>query len=189
MKKFDKIYKYYDGAIKFFNLNKKEEIKEALKLKGDEIVLDVGGGTGRLAEFLSPESKEYYILDESEGMLSRVKKASNVFPVFGDARNLEFEDLSFDIAIMSDTIHHIKNHEKLFEEIARVLKPNGRLLILDFEKYSFKTRILRACEFFLFGKTYFMTSDEARSLTEKYFKIVDFIKKGYYYIIVGEKNV
>lgn len=188
MKKFDKVYKYYDGFIKLFNLNKNREIKEALDLKGDEIILDIGGGTGSLAEYLSFDCKAYYVLDESEGMLSMVKENPKVFPTVGDACDMEFDDSTFDIAIMSDALHHIEDRAGLFKEIARVLKLNGRLLVLDFEKNDFRIRILRAYEFTLFGKLFFMTSDEAYDLVKSHFDIVEFIKKGYYYIIVGKKN-
>ena len=83
---------------------------------------------------------------------------------------------------------HIKNQKKLIEETYRVLKNDGKLVILDFEKNNIKIKILRAFEYILFGKLYFRTSEEVINLIKDKFTITKFIHKKYYFIIKGEKN-
>lgn len=185
---FDKVFNHYDKFIEYFNLNKMDEIKDVLKLQGDEIVLDIGGGTGRLADYLSGDCRIVYVLDESKGMLSKVKGNAKVLPVLEDALDMTFEDNSVDIVIMCDMLHHIKDQEKLTEEAYRVLKEDGKLVILDFEKKHIKVKILRAFEYILFGKLYFRTSEEVINLIKDKFTITKFIHKKYYFIIKGEKN-
>lgn len=188
MKKFDKVYKHYDKFIDMFNLNKMDEIKDVLKLRGDEIVLDIGGGTGRLADYISKDCRLVYVLDESKGMLSKVGTNTKVVPVLGDALDTGFDNNSIDVVIMSDVLHHIKMQEILIDEAYRILGNNGKLLILDFEKKHIKIKILRIFEYILFGKLYFRTGKEIKSLTKNRFIITKFIHKGYYFIIKGEKN-
>ena len=115
LKKFDKVFKHYDKFIELFNLNKMDEIKDVLELQGDEVVLDIGGGTGRLADYLSKDCKVVYVLDESKGMLSKVKGNIKVLPLLEDALDMTFEDNSVDVVIMCDLLHHIKNQKKLIE--------------------------------------------------------------------------
>ncbi|MCF6464822.1 hypothetical protein C3E90_02780 [Clostridium sp. Cult2] len=188
LKKFDKVFNHYDKFIELFNLNKMDEIKDVLKLQGDEVVLDIGGGTGRLADYLSGDCRIVYVLDESKGMLSKVKGNTKVLTVLEDALDMTFEDNSVDIVIMCDMLHHIKDQEKLTEEAYRVLKEDGKLVILDFEKKHIKVKILRAFEHILFGKLYFRTSEEVINLIKDKFTITKFIHKKYYFIIKGEKN-
>lgn len=188
MKKFDRVFKHYDNFIKLFNLNKIKEIKEALELRGDEVVIDIGGGTGKLAEYISDCCQIVYVLDESKGMLSKVKANEKVVTVLGDALYTIFDSSSIDVVIMSDMLHHIENQSELIKEIYRVLKEDGKLLILDFEKKHIKTKVLRVFEYILFGKLYFRTSKEVINLIKDKFIITKFTDNKYYFIIRGEKN-
>lgn len=188
MKEFDRVHKHYDSFINLFNLNKMDEIKAALELQGDEVVIDMGGGTGRLAEYLSQSCRVVYVLDESEGMLSRVKANTKVVTMLGSALDTSFDSCSVDVVVMSDVLHHIGNQLTLIEEISRILKWDGRLIILDFEKKHIKTKLLRAFEYILFGRLYFRTGKEIVSLLKDKFKISKFIDNKYYFIVKGEKN-
>lgn len=188
MKKFDRVSEHYDNFMKLFNFNKMNEIKNALELRGDEVVIDIGGGTGSLAEYISGSCKVVYVLDESKGMLSKVKANPKIVPILGDALDITFDSSSIDVVTMVDVLHHIENQPRLIEEIYRVLKEDGKLLILDFEKNHIKTKILRAFEYILFGKLYFRTSKEVINLIKDRFTIAKFIDNKYYFIIIGEKN-
>lgn len=188
MKKFDRVFKQYDHFINLFNLNQEKEIKDLLQLKGHEIVLDIGGGTGRLAASLSKDCQKIYVLDESKGMLSKVPPKDNLVPILGNALAMEFQDKTMDIVVLCDVLHHVKEQAKLMEEINRVLKKDGKLVLLDFEKTNIRIRLLSAFEHILFGKLYFKTSQEVKDLIEKQFTIREFIDKEYYFVIKGEKN-
>jgi len=188
IKDFDKVYKYYDKFMAIFKLYKLEEIKVAANLRVDEIVVDVGGGTGRLAQYISNSCKTVYVLDESDKMFLKVKHSQNLISIKGNALNAPFEDKSIDTVIMSDVFHHIKEQEELIVEINRILKDDGKIVILDFNKKHIKTRLLIAFEFILFGKLYFRTNDEIQGLLKKYFNISKVYEKGYYFIVVGDKG-
>ncbi|MEG1257267.1 methyltransferase domain-containing protein [Clostridium sp.] len=187
IKDFDKVYKYYDKFMAIFNLYKLKDIEDAANIDEHEVVVDIGGGTGCLAQYICNSCKTVYVLDESEKMLSKVNQAKNVIVVRGNALSTPFECNSIDTVILSDVLHHIKEQEELIVEINRILKKSGKVVILDFHIKHIRTRLLRAFEFILFGRLFFRTKDEVKILLEKHFHIRKVYDKGYYFIFVGEK--
>jgi predicted methyltransferase len=118
---------------------KPHEVIQALKLKADAVVADIGSGTGyfsvRLAHMV-PKGKVYG-LDAEPDMVKyladRAKRAglNNVKAVLvkpGDAALPEKADL----VILVDVYHHIEKREAYFRELQRSLKPGGRLAVIDF---------------------------------------------------------
>lgn len=188
IKDFDKVYKYYDKFMAMFNLYKHEEIKSAANIDEHDIVVDIGGGTGKLAKYICNSCKTVYVLDESEQMLSMVNQGKNLVCIRGNALKTPFEDNSIDIVILSDVFHHIKEQKDLIVEINRILKYGGKIVMMDFNRKHIKAKLLRAFEFTLFGRLFFKTKDEVRGLLEECFYIQRFYDKGYYFIFVGEKR-
>lgn len=187
MKKFDKVAGHYDNFMKLFAFDKSDEIKDALMLRGDEIVVDVGGGTGKLAEVMADNCQTIYVLDESKGMLAKVKQNSKVKPIIRDALNTNFEKESIDIVTMVDSLHHIDNHPELMKEMHRILKVGEKILILDLEREDIRIKLLKIFEFFLFGKLNYRTSKEVITLLSEKFNVIKHIDKKYYYFILAEK--
>lgn len=135
---------------------------DSLGLKGDEHVLDVGCGRGlllveaakRLPHGLAVGIDLWSARDLSgnrpaatlenarrEGVEARVKVET------GDMRKLPFPDDSFDVAVASMAIHNVRDasgREAAVREIDRVLKPGGRVALLDFARTGEYERALRA---------------------------------------------
>lgn len=111
---FDMVYKYYDRFMKMFKLFKFEEVKAAADLNKNDVVVDIGGGTGRLAEYICNNCSVVYILDESEKMLSKAENKKNVIKIRGNALVAPFENDSIDTVILCDVFHHIKEQMLLF---------------------------------------------------------------------------
>ena len=123
-----------------------------------QALLDVAGGTGDISfRFLKRASgANATVLDLTESMLAEGRKrAENVGIsgqlewVVGDAMALPFEDDSFDVYTISFGIRNVTDPQKALSEAYRVLKPGGRLMVLEFshipnnllqwfyDKYSF----------------------------------------------------
>jgi len=109
----------------------KEFLKEKF-MKPD--VLDVGTGLGGLVnEFLEIFPEGNFIGIESDETVFEHYKKHGEEPAIEikimDAEKMDFEDNSFDIVILSNTFHHIKNKGKIFDEIKRVLKNDGVFIL------------------------------------------------------------
>lgn len=103
-------------------------------------VLDIGCGLGILACILAKKDCQVYGIDIDEDSLKVAKRLSKMLGaekrcVFqkAESNTLPFETSTFDYVILSWALHDIKmeNRELLLSECIRVLKPCGRLLILD----------------------------------------------------------
>lgn len=103
-------------------------------------VLDVCCGTGDVSLALARQGAEVVGLDFSEPMLAvarrRVTDGGNVTFVAGDALNLPFQPDAFDAVTISYGLRNLAGIPAGLAEMVRVLRPGGRLLILDFGKPS-----------------------------------------------------
>jgi demethylmenaquinone methyltransferase / 2-methoxy-6-polyprenyl-1,4-benzoquinol methylase len=95
-------------------------------------VLDACCGTGDLAIAARGRAKSVVGLDFSERMLERArKKAPEIEFVQGDALALSFDDASFDAVTVGFGVRNVEDLEKGIRELRRVLRPGGRLGILE----------------------------------------------------------
>jgi SAM-dependent methyltransferase len=91
-------------------------------------VLEVGGGPGELAERIRCElGCEVTMLDVAPRMVE-LARGRGVDAVIGDVQSLPFEDGSFDCAVAAWMLFHVPDLERGLSELARVLRPGGRLV-------------------------------------------------------------
>ena len=115
------------------------EVAELAKLKASDLVLDVGCGLGGTARYLSEKFKCNVVgIDLTEEYISIGKKLTEFVGLsdrvelrHGSALNIPYEDESFDIVWTEHVQMNIADKNRFYSEIARVLKPGGRLLFHD----------------------------------------------------------
>ena len=113
-----------------------------LKKHQPKLILDIATGTGDFAiEALSLKPEKIIGVDISEGMLSvgrekLIKKnlTDKIELISGDSEFLPFEDNFFDAVIVSFGVRNFENLEKGLSDMLRVLKPGGKVVILEFSK-------------------------------------------------------
>ncbi len=98
------------------------------------IIVDIGCGTGRMAERLVSLGRPVIAVDHSIGMLQKMVEKINsdlLVPIYADARQLPLQSASCDGVVCSGVLHHIQNWQQVLDEIARVLRPGGRLVVRE----------------------------------------------------------
>ncbi len=96
---------------------------------------DLGCGTGQVAELVAPFVERVVAVDGSAEMLSaaraRLRKHKNVSLRKGALEKLPIQDASLDAAVLMLVLHHLLDPVAVLNEARRVLRPGGRLLIVD----------------------------------------------------------
>lgn len=99
------------------------------------VVGDLGCGTGQVAEALSPFVARVVAVDGSREMLdaarARLADAANVDLRVGTLERLPLEDASLDAACLMLVLHYVSDPRKVLDEAWRVVRPGGRLVVLD----------------------------------------------------------
>ena len=136
---FDRIARRYDliNDLQSFGLHRhwKRRLLKLASVKNDESALDVCCGTGDLAESLAAAGARTTGSDFSSGMLAIAKsRKPHLNYVQADALCLPFETSRFDIVTIGYGLRNLADFRRGISELLRVLKPGGRLLILDFGK-------------------------------------------------------
>lgn len=107
--------------------------------KGNEHVLEVAAGTCICGRALAPFVKDITCFDLTEEMLAEGKKLAkksqikNISFQVGNAEKLPYEAETFDLVITRLSFHHFANPELPFQEMKRVLKKGGKLIVWDME--------------------------------------------------------
>ncbi len=113
-------------------------LREILAPEPGERILEVGPGTGyytlEVAEWLKPDG-QLDILDLQREMLDHTMRRAaergleNITPAVSDATAMPYEDGTFDAAYLVTTLGEIPDQEAALRELARVLRPGGRLVV------------------------------------------------------------
>lgn len=117
-------------------------LQQALGAAGLGRLLDVGTGTGRIAELLAPAASSVTALDKSPEMLRLARTRLQHLPagaldlVQGDFTALPFAEARFDTVLFHQVLHYAQDPGAVLAEAARVTTPGGRIAIVDFAAHD-----------------------------------------------------
>lgn len=119
-----------------------ETTVEQLGLKSDDVVADIGAGTGyfsfRIAQKV-PQGKVYAVDIQPEmlneiALLQKENKITNVETILGEEDNPNLPTATIDLAFMVDAYHEFAYPREMMEGIVKALKPGGRVILLEYRK-------------------------------------------------------
>lgn len=140
-----------------------EKMRELAGLPVKGRLLDIGGGTGRVATALLGEVDEVVIADLSMGMLKRAHR-STLKPVCSHSESLPFPDVFFERVIMVDALHHVIDQPASAREMLRVLKPGGRIIIEEPDIRTFPVKLIALAEKLLLMRSHFLSPVQIAAL-------------------------
>ncbi len=142
-KHFDFIAPWYDRIVR---LAVSPRLADVLKLPGDGILLDAGGGTGRSSFHLCPLVGRLVLCDFSLPMLRQAQSKGGMDLTQARAEELPFRDGAFDRVLVVDALHHFFDRQAAIREFIRVLKPGGRLVIEEPDRRHWIIKALAVAE-------------------------------------------
>ena len=115
-----------------------------LRLMPPMVIADLGSGDGGFSLLLAHNAEKVIAVDSSAKMIEFAREQSqrhhvkNVEYRLGDMEELPIDDASVDIAFFSQSLHHAMHPDRAVAEAARILKPGGRIAILDLARHRFE---------------------------------------------------
>jgi ubiquinone/menaquinone biosynthesis C-methylase UbiE len=117
-----------------------DEILDTVDLNYDYVAADLGCGSGFLTIPLSSRIRKVYGIDIQKEMLEYLEqkiekqKIENITPLLSEQNEIPLENGTLDLLITANTLHEFSDKEKMITEIRRVLKQDGKVVIVDFKK-------------------------------------------------------
>ncbi len=150
----------------------------------NKIVLDIASGSGYGTKILAESAKFVYGVDVNEVAINYSRKnygGKNIEYLVGDGESIPLDDNSVDVVVTFETIEHIKDYRKFLDEVNRVLKTDGLLVISTPNDVEFA----EGNHFHLHEFKY----DELVTLLRKYYKNIDsYFQSTWKYVAIGTEN-
>lgn len=117
-----------------------EEVLSAVELQPEFVAADLGCGTGYFTSALAQRVKKVYGIDVQKEMLKfledKIRKLGikNIEPLLSKPNEIPLGDRSVDLLISINTLHEFDDRAMTIEEMKRVVRKGGEILIVDFKK-------------------------------------------------------
>ena len=115
-----------------------------LKILNYDTVADLGAGEGTLSQLIAQRAKHVIAIDNSEKMvefgksLAKENNLPNLEYRLGNIESPPIDDSSVDLAILSQALHHAEQPSTALAQAHRILKPGGRLIVLDLLQHTYE---------------------------------------------------
>ena len=115
-----------------------------LRLLPPLVIADLGAGEGTIALLLAQRAERVIAVDSSPKMVeygtgvARSNGVKNLEYRLGDLEELPIKNAKVDLALLHQSLHHAMHPQKAIEEARRILRPGGRIVILDLVKHGFE---------------------------------------------------
>ena len=118
-----------------------------MDIKPRDVLLDVGGNTGKITHVYARDCKEIVILEPKHAVVEYARTLRpHIKFVEGGAENMPLPSEHFDKVVASASFHHFPNQDRGLEEMKRVLKPDGKMIIFEIDPNTGRGKRLKICE-------------------------------------------
>ena len=138
---------------------------EQLDVRPGNMVLDIGGGTGRVAQHVAAMGGQVIVVDPSPVMLRETRR-KGLLGVRALAEQLPFPADSIDRILIVDAFHHFAHQAWAARDLVRVLKPGGRIVIEEPDLRFRATKLLAILEKAALMQSHFYAPSELAALFE-----------------------
>ena len=126
----------------FFSNNVRKAAVKAVQVRPDSVAADVGAGTGFMTEELLRQGLRVIAVDQSSEMIAMMKKrfggSDKVDFRLGESASLPIVNESVDFVFANMYLHHVERPAVAIEEMVRILKPGGSLVITDADEHTYE---------------------------------------------------
>jgi demethylmenaquinone methyltransferase/2-methoxy-6-polyprenyl-1,4-benzoquinol methylase len=164
-----------------------DTIADLLDLPIKGMLLDVGGGTGRVSGFLTNQVDRVIVADLSEKMLLQSHGKDGLQPICSHAEKLPFPNETFERIIMVDALHHVCDQTETGQELWRVLKPRGKIIIEEPNIHHGGVKLVALAEKIALMRSHFLAPEEITSLFQNFTNKLQIHREGYNAWIVIDK--
>jgi SAM-dependent methyltransferase len=177
--------RFYDQVIR---TNDNITWKKLICGKNFDSLLDVGGGTGRLTQFLVDCAKKIYICDLSFPMLKSAKAKGVFQEICSSIENAPFKKSTFDCILMVDAFHHLLNQKLAIQQVLILLKPGGIFILEEPDIVHWQVKLISIGEKLLLMRSHFLDAETIGSLINiNEFSVDIYKEKLNFYIVVIKK--
>lgn len=171
MSKFDHFNLIGPNYDRIFGRSQRKTIVDLAEAEKGQVLLDVGGGTGRVAIHFKDIVAKIFIADSSSSMLQEAQ-SKGLSAINTQSEYLPFEDSQFDRIIMVDALHHVANQQQTLDEMWRVLKPGGRMIVEEPDIRNFVVKLIAVGEKLLLMRSHFLSPGKIAQMVD-YGKVSD----------------
>jgi 2-polyprenyl-3-methyl-5-hydroxy-6-metoxy-1,4-benzoquinol methylase len=115
--------------------------REIIPFRGAGRILDVGCGPGKLLRVLRDDGWDAYGVDFSQIAVDHARRVHGLNVKLGDLREAAYDEAFFDVVIFNHVLEHVYNPVETLQEVHRILKPGGLLVINIPNAGSFEARV------------------------------------------------
>ena len=183
---FDLIAPLYDRLIR---LPEGDVLAEMAGLPVTGLLLDAGGGTGRVAQRLVGQADQVVVADSSVKMLRQALFKDGLYVVGSEIERLPFSNGCFERVVVVDAFHHLGNQDRSLTELWRVLMPGGRLVVEEPDIRRFPVKLVALAEKLTLFRSHFVPAEQIANHLDSFGARTVVHRDGHTAWVIGDKPI